>query len=221
MRRPGMHRIGISGCSLTLLLCFLCIPLNAQDSRITLSLFGGLNHVREYGSVDDYVLGENDFPVTPSHTPICFGGAMGLDIIGGFGLEADFRYHLGSSLTLEDPSDGDTISIESSKHYTLTGNLVYRFSFAMIKPYFLIGAGIDTLVGVKEQTLTSELGYEITLLPQDDTSDVVINGGAGCLFLLSQRMGLRLDVRYVHILRSDDLPAIKSLNTVAGLILYF
>jgi len=63
-----MHRKLLKRYFLSLLLFLLCVPLKAQNSRLTLSLFGGLSHVREYGSVDDYILGENDFPVTPSHS---------------------------------------------------------------------------------------------------------------------------------------------------------
>ena len=216
-----MHRNFLNGCLLSLFLFFLYFPLRAQDSRITISFFGGLNHVGEYGTVDDYVQGENDFPVTPSHTPFCFGVALGFELIRGLGLEADFRYHLSSSLVLEDPSDGDSISIDSSKHFTMSGNLTYRFSSGTVKPYLLFGAGIDFLSGAKTQTLTSEYGYGITLFPPDDTSDIMVNAGGGCLFRLSRKIGLRLDARYVHIFRSEDLSAIDSFNTAAGIILFF
>ena len=41
--------------------------------KYQVSLFVGMNHIPQYGSADDYVLGENDFPVTPAHTPPNFG----------------------------------------------------------------------------------------------------------------------------------------------------
>ena len=195
--------------------------LSTQEKRGYISVFGGINRVMEYGSVDDYILGENDFPVTPSHSPMDFGLVLGYSFLKGLGLEMDFRYHLNSSIILEDPSDGDRISIDSSKHYTLTANLVYQFLSGSFKPYVLFGAGWDSLTGVEEQSLTSELGYEITLFPPDKKTAAVINGGAGCMYYLNRVFGVRLDIRYVRILKTDDQPALNSVTGTVGLVLRF
>lgn len=195
--------------------------LSAQEKKGYISILGGINRVMEYGSIDDYILGENDFPVTPSHSPMDFGFLLGYSFYKGLGFEVDFRYKLASSLTLEDPSDGDRISIDSSKHYTFTANLVYQFLSGSFKPYMLFGAGWDSLTGVEEQSLTSELGYEITLFPPDKKTAAVINGGAGCMYFFNRIFGVRLDIRYVRILKTDDQPALNSVNGTIGLVLRF
>ena len=133
----------------------------------------------------------------------------------------EFRYHLSSNLTLEDPSDGDRISIDSSKHYTFTANLVYQFLSGSFKPYVLFGAGLDSLTGVEEQSLTSELGYDITLFPPDKKTAAVINGGAGCMYFFNRTFGVRLDIRYVRILKTDDQPALNGVNATVGLVMRF
>lgn len=59
--------------SAVLVIVFLIGPVFSQERKNILTVSGGLSNVFEYGSEEDYVLGENDFPVTPSHTPPCFG----------------------------------------------------------------------------------------------------------------------------------------------------
>ena len=80
MRKTG---IAILILSFTLSLGF------AQEKRFQLSLFGGASHVFAYGSEDDYIFGENDFPVTPSHTPLNFGLSFTLFLTDLFGIEID------------------------------------------------------------------------------------------------------------------------------------
>ena len=99
----------------------------AHAQNFQFSLFGGINHVFEYGSEDDYILGGNDFPVTPSHSPLTLGASFGYFFTGNLGVELDWRYVMSSKVTLEDPSDQDTVEIDSSKHYSLTLNLIYQF----------------------------------------------------------------------------------------------
>jgi opacity protein-like surface antigen len=209
-----------------LLLTFIMISLltgslSAQEKKGYISIFGGINNVREYGSVDDYILGENDFPVTPTHSPRDFGMLLGYSFFKGLGLEVDFRYHLSSSLTLEDPSDGDIVSIDSSKHYTLTANLIYQFLSGPFKPYVLLGAGIDSLTGVEDQELTTEFEFPFTIYAPEEKTATVINGGAGCMYFFNRIIGVRLDIRYVHIFDTKDMPSLNSVNGTVGLVLRF
>jgi len=206
---------------LVILAVFQIESAAAQEAKMSISLMGGVLHTREYGSTEDYQLGENDFPVTPAHAPLSFGLALGYSIWKGLGAELDVRYHLSSSVTLEDPSDGDRITIDSSRHNTITANLVYRFGLGKFQPFLMTGIGIDTLVGEEQQTLTSDLGYEITLEPPEKKSVLVWNGGLGCIYMLSSRLGLRIDIRYVHISGTEEVPALNVVNAMAGLIIRF
>ncbi len=203
------------------LIFILCSPVSAQDSRWFISGLGGINKVFEYGCTCDYEQGVNDFPLTPSHTTGTFGLSVGTLFTQGLGIEVDARFHTGTQLTLSDPSDGDSVTLDSSQHYSLTANLLYQFLDAQFRPYMLAGAGIDTLIGAKEQTLTTEYGYLVTFYPPEKKTDFVANFGAGFIYYAFGNVGLRLDVRYSIIPKTDEHVTISTLNATAGLAIRF
>ncbi len=203
-----------------LIFCF-SLPTFAQTKRNQITLFGGLNHIFEYGSEEDYVLGENDFPVTPSHTPPIFGLSYSIFFFKNLGFEVDFRYNLSSELTLRDPSDNDTVKIKSNKHYTFTGNLIFQLSSGKIRPYLFLGAGIDTLLDVKDETLTSEFGYLVFFEAPEKKSDFVANAGFGIFYSLISNFGTRIDARYIFIPKTAEHPSINSFNFAIGIFYRF
>jgi outer membrane beta-barrel protein len=190
----------------------------SHAQKLQFSVFGGINHVFKYGSEDDYVLGGNDFPVTPAHTPPTFGASFGYFFSKNLGLELDWRYVLSSKATLEDPSDLDTVEIDSSKHYSLTLNLLYEFTSGKLRPYVVAGGGFDKLMA-KDATYTSDYGFEITLEAPEKTLDAVANFGAGLNYFLSGSMALKLDVRYVMIFADPN--NVNNLSAVVGLSFRF
>ena len=204
---------------LIIILFLSCYMFAENKNQIT--IFGGLNHVMKYGSEDDYVLGENDFPVTPAHTPPAFGLSYTHFFFNKIGFELDFRYFLSSKLTLEDPSDGDKVRIDSSKHYALTGNFVYRILSGKFRPYLLLGAGFDTLVDAKDQELTTEYGYPFTLYAPEKKTDFIANAGAGIEYFVFSSLGVRFDMRYVFIPKTSEHPAINSINFAFGIFYGF
>jgi outer membrane beta-barrel protein len=204
-----------------LVFAVFALPLfagTAYAQKFQLSVFGGLNHVFEYGSENDYALGQNDFPVTPSHTPPVLGASLAYRFTERLGLELDWRYVLSSKVTLEDPSDQDTVEIDSSKHYSLTLNLLYQLMSGKLRPYVLAGGGFDKLQA-KDAEYTSEYGFEITLEAPEKTLDAVFNFGAGLNYFLSESMALKLDVRYVMIFADPN--NVNNLSTVVGVVFRF
>ncbi|MCK4495523.1 MAG: porin family protein [Candidatus Aminicenantes bacterium] len=186
--------------------------------KFQFSLFGGLNHVLEYGSEDDYIFAENDFPVTPAHTPVSFGAGFAGFLTNNIGVELDGRYTLSSKVTLQDPSDEDTIEYDTAKHYTITVSLIYRFLSGKFRPYVVLGGGIDKLL-VEDETYTSEYGYEIEFLTPEKTIDPLVSLGGGVQYFFNDNLGVRLDFRYVVIF--DDPDNVNNLNVVAGVCLGF
>lgn len=184
-----------------------------QQKRFQISVFGGMHHVFEYGSEEDYELGANDFPVTPVHHPIGFGAAFAFFFMKNLGIELDGRYVLNSRVTLQDPSDMDKVEVDSSKHYSMTLNIMFQFLERDLKPYIVVGGGIDKLLA-KDEILTSEYGYEITFIAPEKTTDPVIHVGTGFHYSFGKRIGLRMDIRYVVIFCDPD--KIKSINFVFG-----
>lgn len=191
-------------------------PSLAQKYQV--SLFVGMNHVFPYGSEDDYVLGENDFPVTPAHTPPNLGASFALYLKDNIALELDWRYTLSSKLILEDPSDQDEVEIDSSKRHTVTLNFVYRFLQGNIKPYIVVGGGLDKIMA-KDQTYTTKYGFEVDFLAPDKTIDPLANIGAGVQFFVRPNIGIRLDLRYVMIFAEPD--NLSGLNGFAGISFLF
>jgi hypothetical protein len=189
-----------------------------QQKRVQFSLLGGINRVMEYGSLEDYVSGETDFPVVPSHSPLNFGVALAFFISDSVGIEFDGRYILSTNVMLEDPSDLDSVEVDTSKHFTLTASLIFQIPKGAFRPYLLIGGGID-LLSAEDQVYTSEFGYEVEILSPERKTDLLAQGGGGILLFMSQEFGLRLDARYIYIFADPN--AVKSISATAGIFVRF
>lgn len=190
----------------------------ALAEKYLVSLFVGTNHVFEYGSENDYALGENDFPVTPAHAPPNFGAAFALSIKDNIALELDWRFTLSSKVTLLDPSDQDEVEIDSSKHHTLTLNFIYRFLLGRIEPYLVVGGGLDKILAKDKKHIT-KYGFEVDFLAPERTLDPVANFGAGVRFFVRSNIAIRLDLRYMMIFTEPD--TLGSLNGTAGILFSF
>ncbi len=194
-----------------------CFALGGEN-KFQFSIFGGINNVFKYGSENDYVMGENDFPVTPAHKPASFGASIGYFFTDNIGIELDGRYYLSSKVTLEDSSDKDTVEVDTSRHYSMTLNLFYQLSGGNFRPYLVVGGGFDK-ISAKDEMYTSEYGYEIEFIAPETTTDLLAQVGGGIQYFLSSSAGARLDVRYVLIF--DDPDNISSLSIMAGAFIRF
>lgn len=199
---------------LALLGCFVL----GGENKFQFSIFGGINNVFKYGSENDYVMGENDFPVTPAHKPASFGASIGYFFTDNIGIELDGRYYLSSKVILEDPSDQDSVEVDASKHFSIALNIFYRLSGGDFRPYLVVGGGFDML-SAKDETYTSEYGYEIEFIAPETTTGLLAQVGGGIQYFLSSSAGARLDVRYVLIF--DDPDNINSLSIMAGVFIRF
>jgi len=200
------------------ILLFLWAAPMSYAQKIHIFLFGGVNHVLEYGDEGDYVFGENDFPVTPAHTPVNVGASFAFYLNKNLGLELDGRYTLSSKVTLQDPSDSDTVEIDTSKHYAVTFNVFYQFLKGSMRPYVLVGAGVDKL-GAEDRTYTTEYGYDVGFYVPEKTVDPVASFGGGIRYKITSHFGLRLDFRYILIFAEPD--NLSSMNGVFGISIGF
>ena len=189
-----------------------------QQKKFRVSLFGGLSHVLEYGSEEEYTMGENDFPVTPAHTPLSLGAALAYSFTKNMALRLEARYTRSSKVTLVDPSDQDTVEVNASSHIAATLNFMYHFLNNKITPYLVFGGGIDNL-SAKDETYVSEYGYEVEFLAPEKTIDPVVQAGGGILYFLSSEAGVKLELRYSVVF--DKPNNINSLNIDFGFFLRF
>ncbi len=188
----------------------------AQDKKFQFSLFGGISSIFEYGSDEDYSLGENDFPVTPSHTPPYFGLSLSYFFAENVRAELDWRYILSSKVILSDPTDDDTVEIDTSKQYFASLSIVYQCLQCKFRPFVLFGGGINKLLA-EAGTYISEFGYEIELGIPDKTTALFAQFGGGLDVLLSTSFGVLADVRFVYLFTEPD----NILSLFAGIGAYF
>ncbi|MBM3293397.1 MAG: hypothetical protein FJY82_02610 [Candidatus Aminicenantes bacterium] len=189
-----------------------------QMKRFQISLFGGVNHVFAYGSADDYVMGSNDFPVTPAHTPMNFGAAFTFYLNNRLGIELCGEYALASTLSLSDPSDQDTVSIKSAKHLAASLNVVWELSASRIRPYLVLGGGADK-ISSDIVTAFSQFGYEVTFAPPSRTVSFFADAGGGVCFMISSSLGFNIDLRYRLLFADPD--KIHNLIAAAGVFWKF
>jgi hypothetical protein len=190
----------------------------AGEKRLQLSVLAGIHKVTGYGSQEDYRPGENDFPVMPSHQSSSLGISLAYSLTKKAVFELAGRYYFSSKVTLEDPSDQDTLEINSAKHFSVTVNFIYRLSGKAFSPFLVAGGGIDNLVA-KDETYISEYGYEIEFLAPEKKMDLMFNLGGGIQYSFSLGFGMVIDVRYVMVF--DKPSNVKSLNLMAGFFLKF
>jgi hypothetical protein len=192
----------------------------AQPGAVQITLFYGINHHYEYGSVEEYEMGYNSFPVMPAHSPRNYGASFAYFITHWFALETDVRSTGRTDVTLIDPSDGDTLTIQTPKHLSVSLSFLFEPLRGRISPYLLLGGGINRIQAVDE-TYISEYEYEVIMQtpPEDSRVDVLLQGGVGVNALLYRNFGLRADVRYQVVF--DDPYEVRSLNATLGLIARF
>lgn len=189
-----------------------------QAKRFHFSLFGGMTHVMAYGSNEDYVMGSNDFPSTPAHTPIVFGAAFAYSATKRLGIELRGEYILAADMSLVDPSDQDTVSVQAAKHMSFSLNLLWALTSGRFESYVIAGAGLDK-ISAEASSYVTKYGYEVTFTAPARTLDFFLNAGAGLHWNLSSPLGLFLEARYRMLFASPD--AIQSLTGGGGIRLKF
>jgi hypothetical protein len=201
-------------------LLIISSPAWAQKNKVQISIFGGVNHHFSYGSYDDYVYGENDFPVMPSHTPPSFGIALAYYFNDYLSVEYDARLTNSFRVILLDPSDQDTLEIDTSRHVSMTLNFIMHVFSGNIRPYIFVGGGADKIIP-KEKIYISERGYEIEVIAplEHELVDPLINIGGGFQYSFNSSIGIRLDLRYIVTFSDPD--RIFNFAGVAGLYLRF
>ncbi|NIM17775.1 MAG: outer membrane beta-barrel protein [Candidatus Aminicenantes bacterium] len=184
-----------------------------KESKWQISLLAGIDRVPVYGADSEYVPAENDFPVTPAHSPVCLGGSLVYFLNERAALELGGRYYSGTTVTLKDPSDQDTVDVNTAAHFSVIANFIFYAGKGNFRLYLTAGAGIDTIFA-EDKTYTSAYGYEIEFLAPGKKVDFLINVGNGLQFYLSSNFGITLDARYIVIF--DEPSNLKSLNLMAG-----
>ena len=189
-----------------------------KPGKFQASILVGVNHIFAYGSEEDYMCGQNDFPVNPAHTPIQLGTSLAYFFKKNMAIELEGAYTFGSRVTLQDPSDLDTVDIKTARHFSLTLNFIYCFLANKFRPYLRAGGGIDRLV-TEEETYISRYGYEITFVSPGRKVDPLLGIGGGVHYFFTPKYGLLMDIRYMIIFTGEY--NVNGLNLMLGFFMKF
>jgi outer membrane protein W len=191
---------------------------SGEEKKWQLSFLAGIQRVSAFGSESDYVAGENDFPVTPSHSSLGGGVSLGYLFNKRLSLEFGTRYYTRSTATLLDPSDQDTVEIKTAEHLSLSANFMLWAGQGKVRSYLTVGAGIDNIFA-EDKTYTTNYGYEIEFLAPDRKVDFSFNLGVGFQSYLAANFGIAVTARYVVIYSSPS--HVKSMDLMAGVFFNF
>lgn len=180
-------------------------------------VFGKGNFIGSLGSRDDYLEGENEFPLVSAYKNYGagFGLSFGKLVFVGF----EGHYNLSGKATLTDPTDDDTLEVNTYKYvsgmFTLGVNLVRNNALRL---YINGGGGVRYNLDAETQTYISELGFGVEIEPPEKKYLLEAFGGAGLELYVSQSTGLFFNGRYSYVDFDDPQMAIVVL---AGLVYRF
>lgn len=180
-------------------------------------VFGKGNFIGSSGSADDYLEGENEFPLVSAYKNFGagFGLAFGKVVFAGF----EGHYNLSGKATLTDSSDGDTLEVNTYRYasglFTLGVNLVRNQT---VRLFINGGGGVRYNLDAETKTYTSELGFGVIIEPPEKEFLFEAFGGLGFDLYLSRTTGLFFNGRYSYVNFEDPQMAVVVL---AGLVYRF
>jgi len=205
--------------SFIMLFIFSVLTL-AEEKNNQVSIMGGSILINESGDVSEYEPGYNDFPVTPAHKSGSLGVSYARLLSSNIGLELDFKYNMGSRVTLIDPSDQERFDLDTCDNFSVTGNLIYKISSKTLQPYIAAGAGINILKAYSKEVTSSRgsiIRSVIIITPPEKTNNFTYNIGGGLIYAFNPSVGLRLDFRYMSISNID----ISGFEFLGGIVFRF
>lgn len=191
--------------ALRILLTLVCLvfvsTLAYSDSRFC--IFGKANFFSSSGSVDDYVVGVNEFPLVSSYQNYGLGFSLTFGKTLFAGIEG--HYNLSGKVTLTDPVDPDTVEVNTYKYasgiFTLGVNFVRSQS---IRLYINGGGGVRYTLASETMSYISDQGYIVEIDPPEKKFLLEAFGGLGIEVYFSRSTGVLLSGRYSYVDAEDS-----------------
>lgn len=156
-----------------------------KEKSISFMLLGSLAMVQEMGNNADYIPGENDFPITPSH--IEYGGGLGIlfNFSKLLSLQLTGEYLSGAEVDKVDPSDMESYTYRTYNNINVLASLLIKFGRK--KRFFVtVGGGMNILMPYKDKEETGSLGSIILIeAPEKKTNPMALFGG-GVIFKMGR-----------------------------------
>jgi len=199
-----------------MLIIIFCLALTTWGyGAVHFYIFGkaNFNNALDTG----YEAGTNDFSTQAAYST--YGAGCGLITGSRIFLGLEIHYNLNGTATLTDPSDNDTVNIDTYKYasgfLTLGINIVQSTRF---KLYIQGGGGIGYGIKIETKTYTSSLGFETIIEPPKNKTPIIGFGGLGLEVHFSRVIGVMAQGRYQYLASDDAQPAIVAMG---GLVFSF
>lgn len=183
----------IASAVIWMLVFFFSAGLCTADTKFY--LFGKMTMGSPIGAEADYEPGINDFPLSESYRMTGFGAGFRSGRVFYIGLEG--HYNLSGKMTLLDPTDNDSVEIDT--YPSITGLVVMGLNIVKtggIIVYVEGGGGLSYAMNAEAQTYTSANGIESQIEPPENTTPIVLFGGAGVVVNFARSAGFFVNGRY-------------------------
>lgn len=181
-----------------LLILFMVFPGESMASRnkkkVVILINGLLEYTLKSGSDSDYIPGENDFPITPSHTGFGLGCGLMINLSDRIALQVAGEYLLGSDVEKTDPSDGETVKYRTYDNINLLSSLMVCFGTDH-QFFFSCGGGFNILNPYEEKEVEGSLGSLIIISTPDSKINLMARIGGGVIFPLKKSF-LKIEALY-------------------------
>jgi hypothetical protein len=178
--------------------------LSAKNSykKTQFTVGSGLNLFTATGSDSDYKAGENDFPVTPTYKALACEIGLTFFTSPSFAVGFDFRYGFLANVDLIDPSDKETISVDTPQNLIAALNLYQYFDLSRQMQFFIsLGGGAEYLMA-KDGEYTGTLGSKIIILAPEKPLSPLAAVGIGLQYLFSAEVGINFEFRATYVFRN-------------------
>lgn len=177
------------------------LPAAQAAKKTQLILRAGYNLFQSSGSDSDYVAGENDFPVTPAYGAAVAGLGISVSRSKSMAFGLDVRYGLAGQVDLRDPSDGEVVRVDTPKSLLAVVGITRFIELSgRLRLALTLGAGGEYLMG-GDQEFISALGNKIAIPSPEKPFSPLAAVGAGVRAMLSDSLGLALEVQGAYIFR--------------------
>jgi len=170
---------------------------NQTKKKLSILVHASFSLAQKMGSVDEYEPGENDFPITPTHTGLGGGLDTIIDLSEKFAFQLSADYLSGAEVKKLDPSDGETYLYKTYDNINIMGSVLFKVSLS--SPFFIsFGGGMNILCPYADREVSGSLGSIIILEAPDKTINPMAALGGGVI-LAKKKMILRIEALYTVI----------------------
>ena len=188
--------------SLTLWMLYSFLPgdrmAGKKNKKMYILVNTLFNLVQRIGTNNDYIAGENDFPITPAHKEIGLGCGLMINMTEKLATQLVCDYLFGTEVKKEDPFDGETVRYRTYNNINILGSVIFKFG-KKYKFFLSGGGGVNILNPYDDKELEGNLGSLIIISAPGTKVNSMLSFGGGWILNMKKTI-LKLEVLYNLIL---------------------